>query len=330
MASFNPISWTIEFLISHFLSKSFDYQIDNALGKNKEKENAITQAIQLEKQLAFYDGLEDEFKQTKAMLVEIVSTGKTLEHFDFLKEKLRNPDWEWDGDPYKIEELMRDAVEYHKTLPENSDEKNEFAGKAGEFFSIAQSDFFTLLLNKAKTTSEHIQRKPLVYDKYVAEQEALYDAYPWLPQAIQNIPADSEDPTLSTILQAFNDIYTKIDTVVEELTATDTSLEEQISSLLGIETSLEGHESNLSTAVANIPNTIATMAPIQVYCSGGGGSQDASPTVEMGVDSVIEGVRHVVNGLSINLDGEKVGSYVDGYINRRAKSHLAGRGVFFG
>lgn len=325
MPEFDIVIFLRDFFLSYIWGKGLDHEISNIFGLYEEKENVITRAIQLEKQLPVFDGIEDELQKTKGMLVEMVSYGDVLEYFDYLKGKLRDPEWEWDGDPYAFEALMRDAEKYNNSLPVNSAKQIEFAQYAGGFKSIAESSDFVDLRNQAKHLMDQIQRKPLVYE----EKDALYNAYPWLPQAIQNIPADSEDPTLSTILQAFNDIYTKIDTVVEELTATDTSLEEQISSLLGIETSLEGHESNLSTAVANIPNIIATMAPIQVYCSGGG-SQDSSPTVEMGVDSVIEGVRSVVNGLSINLDGDKVGSYVDSYITRKTRSQLAGRGVFFG
>lgn len=329
MSPFNILDFLRDFILSFFLGKSVDYNIGKARGEYDEKENAVTQAIRLEKQLTFYDGLEDELKETKDMLVGIVSSENVAPYFNYLKKELREPDWTWDGNPYAFEELMRDAVEHNESLPKNTAEQFQFARIAGAFESIAKSDYFTQLLNHAKYTTEHIQRKPLVYDKYVAEQEALYDAYPWLPQAIQNIPADSEDPTLSTILQAFNDIHTKIDTVVEELTATDTSLEEQINSLLGIETSLEGHEINLSTAVANIPTTIATMAPIYPVCSCGAGSTAGvsdGVSGETFVEDIVSGVVTGVGRMEVKVNEQVFGEMVDRRNNQNLKNALAGRG----
>ena len=164
----------------------------------------------------------------------------------------------------------------------------------------------------------------------ISEQLRRFEEqYPILMQAAKEVSADSQNPLLEAVFGAVETILERMGTATNDIVTTEQSLSDKIDIMTGNIAMLLVHEGLLEAAIQNIPTTIATMAPIQVYCSGGG-SQDASPTVEMGVDSVIEGVRSVVNGLSINLDGNKVGSYVDNYLSRKTRSQLAGRSVFFG
>lgn len=258
--------------------------------------------------------------------------------FALLKEHLGLT---WDGTPDGLLDMWRKGDEWLSTHP-----KSSIASDISDAISsvyLYSSDKWGWQLEQQENDGR-IDLLTQLYAKYLPHSGEWLKSLAQMETdnqltGITSVPEETapvesktaaDDPAVQEVLASLESFLSQMPELSTNLTTTDTALAESVNNLVGINTALDALCISLNSAIQNIPTTIATMAPIQVYCSGGGGSQDASPTVEMGVDSVIEGVRSVVNGLSINLDGEKVGSYVDNYITRKTRSQLAGRGVFFG
>lgn len=159
----------------------------------------------------------------------------------------------------------------------------------------------------------------------ISEQLRRFEEqYPILMQAAKEISADSQNPLLEAVFGAIETVLERMETATNDIVTTEQSLSEKINIMTGNNAMLLVHEGLLGAAIQNIPTTIATMAPVYPVCSCGGAMQPTATNPETVVDDFITGVRQAINGMEVNLDGQKIGSYVNRHIAREVSGKMLG------
>ena len=164
----------------------------------------------------------------------------------------------------------------------------------------------------------------------ISEQLRRFEEqYPILMQAAKEVSADSQNPLLEAVFGAVETILERMETATNDIVTTEQSLSDKIDIMTDNNAMLSVHEGLLEAAIQNIPNTIATMAPIYPVCSCGAGSTAGvsdGVSGETSVEDIVSGVVTGVGRMEVKVNEQVFGEMVDRRNNQNLKNALAGRG----
>ena len=161
------------------------------------------------------------------------------------------------------------------------------------------------------------------------QSSLLKDQFPLLLEAADSLTVDSQDQMLQAVLGAIENALERLETATNDIVTTEQSLSDKIDIMTDNNAMLSVHEGLLEAAIQNIPNTIATMAPIYPVCSCGAGSTAGvsdGVSGETFVDDIVSGVVTGVGRMEVKVNEQVFGEMVDRRNNQNLKNALAGRG----